>query len=297
MRCQDKKIVARDGFELAATVFDPDPRRYSGRVVVIASAMGVKRGFYRHYAFRLAEEGLPVVTFDYRGIGGSIPASLRAPDASLRDWGDKDLAAAIAWVREVFPEASVLVVAHSVGGQIFGLAGNRDIVRGVVAVASQSGYWKHWSGASRLGIWLLWHLLIPVLARGRRSFPARALRLGEDVPSGVAREWAFWGRHPQYLMGRLSEEARRGYEQYSGSVRAYSFTDDTFAPEGSVKGFLRFYPGARREHRRIDPGDLDLKSIGHFGFFRQEVGDVLWHETLAWLTSLRPEQVAITRGN
>jgi predicted alpha/beta hydrolase len=297
MRCQDKRIVASDGFGLAATLFAPDPRRYGGRVVVVASAMGVKRGFYRHYAFRLAEEGLPVVTFDYRGIGGSVPGSPRGFDASLRDWGTKDLTGVIDWAREVFPEASVLLVAHSVGGQILGLAANRDVVHGVVAVASQSGYWGHWSGASRFGVWLLWHLLMPVLTRVRRSFPARLLRLGEDIPSGVAREWAYWGRHPQYLMGRLNEEARRGYEQYHGAVRAYSFTDDAYAPESAVKAFLRFYPGARREHRRIDPGDLDLKSIGHFGFFRQEVGDLLWHETAAWLASQRPEPVGVTPGN
>src|SRR5262245_27416012 len=261
MRCQDNRILASDGFGLAATLFAPDPRRYGGRVVVVASAMGVKREFYRHYAFHLAEEGFPVVTFDYRGIGGSMPGSMRGFAATLRDWGAKDLAAVIDWARGVFPEASVQLVAHSVGGQILGLAANRDVVHGLVAVASQSGYWGHWSGTRRLGVCLLWHAVMPVVGRVRRSFPARALGLGEDIPSGVAREWAYWGRHPQYLMGRLSEEARRGYEQYRGAIRAYSFTDDAYAPESAVKAFLRFYPAARREHRRIDPGDLDLRSI------------------------------------
>ena len=110
----------------------------------------------------------------------------------------------------------------------------------------------------------------------------------------VAREWAWWGRDPRYLMGRLDEEARRGYERYDGSVRAYSFTDDAIAPERSVRAFMQFYPNARRTHRRIAPRDLDLKSIGHLGFFRHEAGDLLWHETLAWLRSLEAAPVAVS---
>jgi predicted alpha/beta hydrolase len=287
MKCQDKTIVTRDELELAATIFAPDPRRYTGQVVIIASAMGVKRGFYRHFAFALAEEGVPVITFDYRGIGGSRPGPLKRFDASLRDWGGKDLAAVIDWAREVFPEGNLFVVSHSVGGQIFGLAPNRDIVHGVAAVGSQSGYWGHWSGARRAGVWAFWHLIMPVVPRVLGYFPARALRMGEDLPSGVAREWAWWGRDRRYLMGRLSEEARRGYEQYAGFVRAYSFTDDSFAPERAVRAFMQFYPSARRSQRRIDPRDLDLKSIGHFGFFRREAGDLLWHEMLTWIRSIK----------
>ena len=37
MKCQDKRIVASDGFGLAATLFAPDPRRYGGRVVIVVS--------------------------------------------------------------------------------------------------------------------------------------------------------------------------------------------------------------------------------------------------------------------
>jgi predicted alpha/beta hydrolase len=241
----------------------------------------------------LAEEGIPVVTFDYRGIGGSLSGRLKRSDATLREWGEQDLAGVIDWTREVFPEASLFLATHSVGGQVFGLASNRDVIQGMVAVATQSGYWGHWSGKGRLGMWVLWHLIMPIVPRLLGYFPARPFGLGEDLPSGVAREWAWWGRHPQYLMGRLGEDSRRGYEQYHGSIRAYSFTDDFFAPDASVRGFMRLYPNARRSHRRINPGDLDLKSIGHFGFFRHEAGDLLWHETLAWIRSLEPVRVPV----
>jgi predicted alpha/beta hydrolase len=262
--------------------------------VILASAMGVKRGFYRRYATHLAEEGYPVVTFDYRGIGDSRPESLRRFKARLQDWGDKDLAGVIDWGRRVFPEATFYLVGHSVGGQIFGLADNRDRVSGVVAVACQSGYWGHWSGRGRLGMYLLWHAVMPTVPRLLGYFPARAFRLGEDLPGGVAREWAWWGRHPYYLHGRLPEEVRQGYERYTGPVRAYGFTDDPYAPDRAVRAFLQLYPNAPSAHRAIAPRELDLRSIGHFGFFKEEAGGLLWHETVAWLRSLRPARVPVT---
>lgn len=294
MRFEVKRIRARDGYELAATVYPPDPRRYTGRVVILASAMGVKRGFYGRYASHLAAEGFPAVTFDYRGIGDSRPERLRRLDARLQDWGEKDLAGVIDWAARVFPEADLHLVGHSVGGQIFGLADNREQVRGVVAVACQSAYWRHWSGRDRLGMYLLWHVVMPTVPRLLGYFPARILRLGEDLPEGVAREWAWWGRHPHYLHGRLSEASRQGYERYSGTLRAYSFTDDRYAPEPAVRGFLRLYPNATSTHRSIAPRDLDLRSIGHFGFFNEQAGSLLWHETVAWLGALRPPRVPVT---
>ena len=295
MRFEEKRIHARDGFELAATVYPPDPRRYSGRVVIITSAMGVQRSFYRRFATHLAREGYPVVTFDYRGIGDSRPESLRRFKARLQDWGDKDLAGVIDWAGRVFPEATFYLVGHSVGGQIFGLADNRDRVRGMVAVASQSAYWRHWSGRGRLGVFLLWYGVMPTVPRMLGYFPAKALRLGEDLPGGVAREWAWWGRHPHYLHGRLSEGIRQGYERYDGRLRVYGFTDDFYAPDRAVRAFLRLYPNAASTHRRISPRELDLRSIGHFGFFKEEAGGLLWHETVAWLRSLQPTPVAVTR--
>ena len=52
--------------------------------------------------------------------------------------------------------------------------------------------------------------------------PMRAFRQGEDVPAGVAREWAEWGRHPRYV--RKYADPRGGLGLYvrngSASFRA-----------------------------------------------------------------------------
>src|SRR6185503_6816847 len=92
-------IEAADGFRLAADLFAPNDARAA---VLIAPAMGVAREFYRPFAGFLAENGLASLVLDYRGIGGSAPKSLRGFKASLHEWAELDLEAALETIRARF---------------------------------------------------------------------------------------------------------------------------------------------------------------------------------------------------
>jgi predicted alpha/beta hydrolase len=279
------RIEASDGYSLAATVFRPPATRSVSGIAVVASAMGVRHPFYYPLAEYLAGRGAAVVCFDYRGIGGSRPARLRGFRACLRDWGGLDLAGVIVWSRERFPGRPVRVVAHSVSGQILGLATGGGEVDAALAVAAQSGYWRHWSGTGRLRVATLWFLLIPVLTRALGYFPSRWIGIGEDLPAGVAREWAYWGRHPDYVLGRVSPAERAGFEAFRGRIRAVRLRDDDLAPEPAVRALLDFYPNALTELRTLGPEDAGVDSIGHFGFFRERIGERVWPAEADWLLS------------
>jgi len=108
---QDTSFSARDGYTLAATVFTP-PQAPRGAVLINA-ATAVPRKIYRGFAASLAEQGHTVLTYDYRGIGGSRPASLRGFNARMRDWAALDVAAAIDHMRSVWPKLPLAVVGHS----------------------------------------------------------------------------------------------------------------------------------------------------------------------------------------
>lgn len=277
------RIPATDGVPLAATVFRPPATTAPTDVVVVASAMGVRHPYYYPFAEYVAGRGVAVVTFDYRGIGRSRPARLRGFEARLRDWGARDLAGAIDWALREFPDRPVRVVAHSVGGQILGLAVRDGAPSSVLAVAAQSGYWGGWTGMGRLRVLSLWYLLIPLLAPALGYFPSRWVGLGENLPEGVAREWAHWGRHPRYVLGRVGGEDAARYAAYRGRLRAVGLRDDGFAPEATVRGLLEFYPNAAREMQLLHPRQVGLDAIGHFGFFRESVGGRLWPAEVDWL--------------
>jgi predicted alpha/beta hydrolase len=112
-------------------------------------------------------------------------------------------------------------------------------------------------------------------------FPGSRLGFGEDLPPGVATEWASWCRDPRYLVGALGVD--EAYARFSSPPCAYAISDDAFAPLRAVQALLELYPAAKHELRRVAPRELGVKSIGHFGFFRERFRDSLWRETADWL--------------
>jgi len=277
VECSDVELCARDGFALSGTLYRP--RSPSDRVVVINSATAVPRRFYRHFAMALANQGFVVVTYDYRGIGGSRPEQLRGFGATMRDWGLLDMAGVVDWVCAELSPGRLLMVGHSVGGQVAGLLDNSDAIDGMVTFSSQSGHWRLQGGEQKAAVLLHSYVTMPVLSTVFGYLPGRFMGSGEDLPKQTALEWAAWCRDPKYLLGDSSLPLER-FETFQAPVLAYSFGDDKWGTPRSVDAMMSAYPNVERRH--IDPGDLDLPGLGHFGFFRPKSHNA-WHEPIAWL--------------
>lgn len=278
-------IPARDGYPLSATVFGGQG---ASDWVVVNSATAVPRGYYARFARFLASEGWSVVTYDYRGIGGSRPERLRGFPARMRDWAQQDAAGVLDWV-DGCSASRVAAVGHSFGGQALGLLPQTDRLAAAVLVGAQSGYWRLWDGWRRLPVAALWHVLIPGLSTACGFFPARLLGMGENSPAGVAREWAAWGRQPGYVTDADGGALAGGYARLRCPLRSYSFSDDTFAPPRAVEALLGFYSSARVERRALTPRDLGVRAFGHWAFFRERFREPPWTEAAAWLRdAVRP---------
>ena len=61
----------------------------------MVSATAVPRGFYRRFAEYAQQQGINVISTDYRGIGDSKRGSLRGFEMEYADWSSYDLAAAV----------------------------------------------------------------------------------------------------------------------------------------------------------------------------------------------------------
>ena len=273
----DIRIPATDGFSLAASLFRPagTPRR----VVLISSATGVRRGYYAPFAQFLAARGHAVVSYDYRGIGDSRPALLTGFRARMRDWGERDLPGVIEFLERTFGARAttpkLALVGHSVGGQLVGLAPNNDRIGALLAIAAQSGEWRLWPAPARYRMALLWYGLVPIITNVVGYLPG-SLGIGEDLPRGVALEWARWCRTRGYLVGdRAARQA--GYSRFDGALCAYSFASDPYAPESAVDELAAMYDRTQLERRHLDD-----PALGHFGFFRER-HRALWDDATAWL--------------
>jgi predicted alpha/beta hydrolase len=269
------EIRCADGRTLAATLYGA---RDAGRpVAVIASATGVSRRLYGRYARFLAGRGITALTFDYRGVCGSRRGPLRDDPASLSDWGRLDLGAALDWAESELRPARLTVVAHSVGGQLLPLVSAPERIDAVVAVAAQEGYWGNWPMPLGLAFLLLCHAVMPGLVAAAGFLPAKLIRLGEDLPPGVGREWARWARTRGYM------QRAPFADRLDAPALAFGFADDPLAPRRAVDRLLASQPRLVVRRRHVVPVELGVRRLGHFGFFRMDLGGSLWQESADFL--------------
>jgi predicted alpha/beta hydrolase len=289
-------ITAADGMKLAVRVFEPDsPDRGS---VVIGGAMGVRQDYYAPFAQWLAGQGWRVVTFDYRGCGDSGPngGALRGFKADLFDWAS-DYEAAIDHAHAAMPHQPLYLLGHSLGAQLPGLLGNKNKVSGMLSVAAGSGYWRENAPQLKRIVFCFWFLLVPLATALWGYFPGRKLRKVGDLPAGVVMQWRRWCLNPRYSVGAEGEAVRERYARARFPVRALSITDDELMTLRGTQSLLGLYPNAPSEVQRVNPADLGVRRLGHFGPFRSEHQAQLWPRMADWLGGLNEAGELLTTSH
>lgn len=276
---QDLTITTGDTFPLAATCFEVAG---SDVWVLINSATAVPRQFYRRFASYIQNQGWSALTYDYRGIGGSRPKSLRGFEAKMRDWALYDITGVIDWIVREHQPRKLFVVGHSVGGQTLGLLENGHHIDAVVAVSAQSGYWGVQAQSERWRTRLIASVAMPVLSQLLGYFPWSKLGAGEDLPKGVALEWSRWCQQRNYLLDDPTLPLER-YQRFAAPILSYSIDDDGWGTKQAVDEMMRAYHHVERRH--IRPSDYGLLSIKHMGFFRPQ-SQALWDEALTWFKQI-----------
>lgn len=269
VRSNDLELVAIDGRVLGARLFRPNTR--SRASVVVHGATAVPQRYYEDWARHLASRGLTVLTYDFRGVGRSRSLPLGDDPITMEDWID-DAAIAQRFMADYDSCVPLVAVGHSFGGQIAASLSPR--VDAIVTVGAQGGFVGRFPGVRRHWFGFVMRTAIPALVARFGYLPGWA-GLGEDLPAGVALQWARWCTAHEYLFSELPH-MREKMARWEGPMLALSFDDDGFAPLGNVKWLHDHFVGARIEHRHLSAAMLGTPSIGHFGFFRAWASDSLW---------------------
>jgi len=274
-------ISTKDGLRLSASLFTPKDAPKAG--IVINSATAVKQSYYESFAKFLVSHGYQVLTYDYRGIGRSAIENSRDKRLTMQAWGEQDLAAVIDWIKAEQDDLDWHCIGHSVGGQIIGLAANNTYFKSVYCVSVQSGYWKHWQSLNKPRMFAMWYAVVPGLSILLGKVPGVFLG-GESLPEGVARQWAYWGRHKHYIVDGKGKPIREGFERMDCNMKFLLIDDDqAFAPPKAVQSLESFYKNAKSNIEVINAREHSKKPIGHFGFFRKHHEAGLWTDVIGWM--------------
>ena len=280
---QTVELSCPDGVRLGGHLWRANKAHPIGTVIV-NPATGVLARYYHSYARFLSRHGFDVLTYDYRGIGLSRPERLRGCGYRWRDWGERDFEGAIRFIGQHGRSDQLLVVGHSIGGFLPGLADSAGRIARILTVGAQYAWWGDYAARRRLPLFLKWHVAMPALTYAFGYFPGRRLNWLEDLPAGVAHEWSFRGS--RFERSYPPDERQSVLERMatvSAQVLAVSVCDDELGTPAAIRRTLEYYTGAERTSVLLQPSDYGREEIGHFGLFHDSHASGFWLETLLWL--------------
>jgi predicted alpha/beta hydrolase len=268
-----------DGAELIGQFFFPTGAAKA--ILLINCATGVPQSFYWAFAeYAAREHQLIVFTFDYRDMGRSAKGALRASKATMAQWGLQDQTAARRFVKDRYPELSLWVLGHSLGGMTLPLQADIHEIDRVICVASGAVHHRDHPWPYRMFALLFWFGFGPVLTSLLGFLPGRMLGLGADLPAGVYWQWRRWCTHAGTFGGEEGESLPEvNWDAPKTPVTMIAFSDDEVIPPHCVVRLAQNYQVEEKDVRVISPASVGLSEIGHIAAFSRR-NKAVWERLL-----------------
>ena len=262
-------IHCKDGYRLAAQYYsaNDETKPYP---VLICPATGITKNFYHAFAKWLNQQGYTVLSFDFRGIGQSLHGELKDSTASISDWGMLDIPAAIETLLNLTQAEKVILLGHSAGGQLLGIAVNYDKVIKVLAIAGSTGHIKGLKGKTKFLAPVMFNVIFPISSFFKGYGATQCIGMGENLPKNVAKQWAEFCSRPGYVMNAIGKTIFEDYHQeIQCPITSFWASDDEIATQTNVMDLLRLYPNAPTKWIELKPQQYGYKQIGHMLMFKK----------------------------
>ncbi|KAF9353936.1 hypothetical protein BGX26_008295 [Mortierella sp. AD094] len=204
-------------------------------------------------------------------------------EATIVDWALKDLPGVFNYVLTHFPHNPTLYVGHSVGGHLLPAIDayyTRNLER-VLFISVTSAYWRNMN--SPLFVYWFFYIASPIINSRYGYYPGKTLWGSmEDLPKGCFETWSHWGSFPNYMLGG-NPEWKPNFDLFKVPVYSLYFSDDDFSTI-SAPFIMDLIPNTLRKCVGINPmEDLNMKKVGHMGFFFNSCKEKLWKTAIrAW---------------
>ena len=266
---ENMTITCKDGYTLSVRFYNSQNDSQK-QPILICPATGITMGFYHAFSEWLSQQNYNVMVFDFRGIGQSLYTPLKQSEASIQDWGQLDIPAAIDCLLAKTQQSKAILIGHSAGGQLLGITPNFDKVSQLIAIAGSTGYVKGLKGRTKTMAPVMFKMIFPLSITFKGYGATQMLGMGENLPKNVAKQWAQFCSQPGYVINAIGKTIFEDYHQeIQCPITAIFASDDEIATEHNVKDLLRLYPNAQTHMIEIKPNQFDQKTIGHMLMFKK----------------------------
>lgn len=248
------------------------------QLLILLPALGIRGAYYRKLAQGLASHGVATVVVEQRGNGESPYRPSRRNAFSLSDYLYQDIKAVTDWCQSEFPDASLYIGGHSLGGHMASLAAGNcpDAYQGVVHLACGFPYYGDYPKQAATFVKLLAGA-IPFLTALLGYYPGHWFGFGGREYRGLMMDWRHWALKGRYAIPGF-EEADEKVSAYAGKIVSIAFEKDDLASDAAIE----------RSRNALASADVTRLKLG-----TAEQGDYLGH--VAW--GKEPAGVVRALGN
>lgn len=237
-------------------------------LLMFLPALGTPGRVYARFAESMASHGVPLCTFDWRGMASSNWRAARRRDFGYRHLVELDAEAVIAFMRRRRPQAALWVGGHSLGGQLAALvAATHADIRGLVTIASGTVFLPCYPPALRAQIRLL-GMVAEIAGAAVGHFPGKHLGFGGREARGVMRDWRHVAHTGRYELRDSTVDYEKRLATTRCPVLALNFTADTWAPETAAGYLLAKMPNSHSRQWIWDAAQTGNQALDHFSWAR-----------------------------
>jgi predicted alpha/beta hydrolase len=254
-------------------------------------AMGVAASFYTPFVRTLEQAcAATVLTLELPGQGASPLRAASGDDFGYREVVETFIPEAVQRAAAQHPGRPLIVVGHSLGGQLALLAAAelKHVVHGLVLIAAGTAHWRAWPKARRWRAALAVHA-IRLVASVLPWYPGKRLGFGGNQARRFMRDWSFNACRGGYrLEGSTRSPAAlaRALVDVRLPVLALSLRDDPIAPPGALAELLAKVPNADVTRDAFEGVTSDPPWRRHFSWARQPGG--VDERVAKWLARVAP---------
>ncbi|MCW5907358.1 MAG: alpha/beta fold hydrolase [Chitinophagales bacterium] len=262
------RLQFSDGAASSISIFRSH-RPTGSAVLVIFPAMGVKGSYYKNAAQHFAAQGLHVVTMDHRGHGTSSVTPSRQSDFGYKQQIETEYVAILEKVKVLFPENKVVIMGHSLGGQMGSMFISRypHLADGIILNASCSPYYKGWGTFVGTGIWVF-ALFIRLLTIIKGYYPGNRVGFGGREAAGIIRDWCLTVFTNKLSAHGSDFDYEKAMRVSAKPVLGITYEGDTSAPPAAMRNLTEKFQQANVELHHLVPPPRE-KKFNHYSWAKK----------------------------
>ncbi len=238
-------------------------------VLVIFPAMGVKASYYKNAAQHFAAHRLHVVTIDHRGHGTSTVKPSRINNFGYREQVEVEYPHILEQVKLLFPNCKVVIMGHSLGGQMGSMfiSRYRHLADGIILNASCSPYYKGWGIGAGFGLWLFaWFIRMVIALLG--YYPGNRIGFGGREAAGVMRDWCYSAATGKFAALGSDFNYETAMSSFAKPVLGITYEGDTSAPPEALNFLLNKFNASTVQRSHITP-KVSEKKFNHYSWAKK----------------------------